>query len=109
MDIDPGKTKVMTNNPNGFQRGIKVKGQRLEGVENFKYLGAVVSNEGSGPEILPRMGRAAAALSGLKVVWGHGGVSLASGVGLMRTLVCLPLCLRGLDLGSGGRGRDPGP
>ena len=52
MEIGPHKTKVMTNNPNGFQREIKIKGQRLEEVENFKYLGAIISNEGSNPEIL---------------------------------------------------------
>ena len=54
MEIGPGKTKVMINNPNGFQREIKIKGQRLEEVENFKYLGAIISNEGSNPEIFPR-------------------------------------------------------
>ena len=43
MEIGPDKTKVMTNNPNGFQREIKIKGQRLEEVENFKYLGAIIS------------------------------------------------------------------
>ena len=40
MEIGPDKTKVVTNNPNGFQslqREIKIKGQRLEEVENFKY------------------------------------------------------------------------
>ena len=46
MDIGPDKTKVMTNNSNDFQREIKIKGQRLEEVENFKYLGAITSNEG---------------------------------------------------------------
>ena len=45
MEIGPDKTKVMTNNPDGFQRELKIKGQRLEEVENFKYLGATVSNE----------------------------------------------------------------
>ena len=51
MEIGPDKTKVMTNNPNGFQREIKVKGQRLEEVDNFKYmyLGAIISNERSNP------------------------------------------------------------
>ena len=44
MEIGPDKTKMMTNNPNGFQREIKIKGQRLEEVENFKYLGALISN-----------------------------------------------------------------
>ena len=45
MEIGPDKTKVMTNNPNGFQTEIKIKGQRLEEVENFKYLEAIISNE----------------------------------------------------------------
>ena len=30
MEIDLDKTKVMTDNPNCFQREIKIKGQRLE-------------------------------------------------------------------------------
>ena len=33
MEIGPDKTKMMTNNPNGFQREIKIKGQRLAGGE----------------------------------------------------------------------------
>ena len=32
MEIDPDKTKVMTNNPDGFQSEIKIKGQRLKEV-----------------------------------------------------------------------------
>ena len=63
MEIGPDKTKVMTNNPNGFQREIKIKDQRLEEVEKFKYLGAIVSNEGSKLEILSRMAQTIAALS----------------------------------------------
>ena len=55
MEIGPDKTKVMTSNPNCFQRVTKIKGQRLEEVENFKYLGAIISNEGSKPEILSRL------------------------------------------------------
>ena len=65
MEIGPDKTKVMTNNPNGFQREIKMKCQRLEEVENFEYLGAIIFNEGSKPEILSRIAQAAAALSRL--------------------------------------------
>ena len=63
MEIGPDKTKVVTNNPNGFQREIKIKGQRLEEVENFKCLGAIISNEGSKPEILSRIAQTTAELS----------------------------------------------
>ena len=70
MEIGPDKTKVMTNNPNGFQREIKIKGQRLEDVENCKYLGAIISNEGSKPEILSRIAQTTAALSRLKIIYG---------------------------------------
>ena len=69
MEIGPDKTKVMSNNPNGFQREIKIKGQRLEEVENFMYLGAIVSNEGSKPDILSTIAQATTALSRLKIIW----------------------------------------
>ena len=76
MEIGPDK-KVMTNNPNDFQREIKIKGQRLEEVENFKYLGAIISNEGSKPEILSRIAQTTAALSRLKIIWRDKNISLA--------------------------------
>ena len=87
MEIGPDKKKVMTNNPNGFQREIKIKGQRLEEVENFKYLGAIISYEGSKPEILSRIAQTTAALSSLKIIWRDKNISLASKVKLMRTLI----------------------
>ena len=49
MEIGPDKTKVMVNNQTGFNREIKIKVQRLEVVENFKYLGSIIANEGSKP------------------------------------------------------------
>ena len=86
MEIGPDKTKVMTNNPNGFQREIKIKGQRLEEVENFKYLGAIISNEGSKPEIPSRIAQTTETLSRLKIMWRDKNISLASKVKLMWTL-----------------------
>ena len=83
MEIGPDKTKVMTNNPNGFQRKIKIKGQRPEEVKNFKYLGATISNEGSKPEILSRISQTTAALSRLKIIWRDKNIN----VKLMRTLI----------------------
>ena len=87
MEIGPDKTKVMTNNPNGFQREIKIKGQWLEEVENFKYLSAIISNKGSKPEILSRIAQTTADLSKLKIIWSDWNISLASKVKLMRTLI----------------------
>ena len=87
MEIGPDKTKVMTNNLNGFQREIKIKGQRLEEVENFIYLEAIISNEGSKPEILSRIAQTTAALSRLKIIWRDKNISLASKVKLMLNLM----------------------
>ena len=89
MEIGPDKTKVMTNNPNGFQREIKIKkkGQRLEEVENFQYLGAIISNKGSKPEILSRIAQTTAALSRLKIIRRDKNISLASKVNLVRALI----------------------
>ena len=62
MEISAEKTKLMTNSANGIQREIKVKGQKLGTVTGFKYLGAVVSDDGSKPEVLLRIAQATAKL-----------------------------------------------
>ena len=56
-------------------------------MENFKYLGAIISNEGSKPEILSRIAQTTTALSRLKIIWMDKNISLASKVKLMRTLI----------------------
>ncbi|XP_047499509.1 uncharacterized protein LOC125045958 [Penaeus chinensis] len=55
MEISAEKTKVMANNSNGIQRIIQVEGQKLETVDSFKYLGAIISDAGSKKEILARI------------------------------------------------------
>ena len=87
MKIGPDKTRVMTNNPNGFQRENEIKSQSLEEVENFKYLWAIISNEGPKPEILSRIAQTTAALSRLMIRWRDKNISLASKVKLMWTLI----------------------
>ena len=59
----------MTNSANGTQREIKEKGQKLGTVTSFKYLGAVVSDDGSKPEILSRIAQATATLTKPKPIW----------------------------------------
>ena len=47
MEISAERTKLMTNNTSGNNTEIKVSEQKLETVTSFKYLGSVVSDEGS--------------------------------------------------------------
>ena len=53
MEIGPDKTKVMTNNPNGFQREIKIKDQRLEEVEKLSTLGQSSLMKDQNPRFFP--------------------------------------------------------
>ena len=78
---------LMTLSANGIQKEIKVKGQKLGTVTSFKYLGAVVSDDGSKPEVLLRIAQATAALTKLKPIWRDNNISLGSKVKLMRSLV----------------------
>ena len=49
MEISAGRTKLMTNNTCGINTEIKVNGQKLETVTSLKYLGSVITDEGSKP------------------------------------------------------------
>ena len=78
MDISAEKTKLMTNSANGIQREIKVKGQKLGTVTSFKYLGAIVSDDGSKPEGLSRIAVATTALTKLKPICKDNNIFLGS-------------------------------
>ena len=83
MEISAEKTKLMTNNTSGINTEIKVNGQKLEIVTSFKYLGSLITDEGSKPEILSRIAQATAALTRLKPVWNDKSISLSSKIRLM--------------------------
>ena len=87
MEISAEKTKLMTNNTSGINIEIKVNGQKLETVTSFKYLGSVLTDEGSKPEILSRVAQTTAALTRLKPVWIDKSISLSSKIRLMCSLV----------------------
>ena len=86
MEISAEKTKLATNNTSGINTEIKVNGEKLETVTRFKYLGSVITNEGSKPEILSRITQATAALTRLKPVWNNRSISLSSKIRLMPSL-----------------------
>ena len=77
----------MTNNTNGINTVIKVNGRKLETVTSFKYLGSVITDEGSKPEILYRLAQRTSALTRLKPIWNDRSISLSSKIRLMRSLV----------------------
>ena len=69
MEISAERTKLMPNRANGIQREIKVKGQKLGTVTSVRYLGAVVSDDGSKSEVLSMIAQATAAFTKLKPIW----------------------------------------
>ncbi|WP_293816037.1 hypothetical protein, partial [Thiolapillus sp.] len=87
MGISDEKTKLMTNNTSGINTEIKVNEQKLETVTSFKYLGSVITDEGSKSEILSRIAQTTAALTRLKPVLNDRSISLSSMIQLMRSLV----------------------
>ena len=83
MEINAEKTKLMTNITSGINTEIKVNGQKLETVTSYKYLGSVITDEGSKPEILSRIAQATSALT----IWIDKSISLRTEIRLMRSLV----------------------
>ena len=81
MKISAKKTKLMTNSANGIQS------ERDKGKRAFKYHGAVVSDDGSKPEVLSRIAQATAAYTKLKPIWSDNKISLGSKVKLMCSFV----------------------
>ena len=85
--INADKTKLMTNDSKGITSIVKVKDQALSTVTSFKYLGAVISDEGSKPEVLSKIAQATAALTKLKPIWRDSHITISSKIRLMRSLV----------------------
>ena len=87
MQINAEKTKLMKNNTNDFSTDIRVNGEKLDCINRFNYLGAIIADEGSKPEILVRIAQASAALTKHKTIWNDRNIALSSKIRLMRSLV----------------------
>ena len=68
MEISAEKTQLMTSNTNGINTEIEMNGKKLETVTSFKYLGSIIIDEGSKPEILSRIAQTITALTRVKPV-----------------------------------------
>ena len=87
MEINANKTKLMTNSDNGIQHDITVNEEKLETVKKFKYLRAIISDEGSKPEVIARIAMTAATLIKVDIIWKDTAIKLSSKIKLMRSLV----------------------
>ena len=76
-EISAKQTKLMTNSTSGINTEIKVNGQKLGTVTSFIYLGLVITDEGSKPEILSRIAQTTAALITLKPALNDRTISLS--------------------------------
>ena len=59
----------MTDSTNDISTNITIDNMKLETIHSFKYLGAIVSDEGSKPKVLSRIAQTTAAVTKLKVIW----------------------------------------
>ena len=55
IQISAEKTQLMKNNTNGISTHITIDNKKLETICNFTYLGAIVSDERSKPEVPSRI------------------------------------------------------
>ena len=92
MEISAEKTKLMTNNANGISIDIRINGEKLDEVDSFKDLGAVITDHGSKPEVLSRIAQTTAALVRLETIWNDKHISLSSKIRLMHSLVSQYYC-----------------
>ncbi|XP_055997864.1 uncharacterized protein LOC125647136 [Ostrea edulis] len=76
LNINEKKTKVMTVNSNTAQP-VKIRNNIIEEVEDFKYLGSMLSNtNGTARDIKARISKARNAFCQLQSIWRSGSISM---------------------------------
>ena len=85
MEISAEKTKLMANNiAEGPLTDIFANDQSLGTVNIFEYIGAIVSDEGSIPEVIARIAQATSAIAKLKTIWRDKNIQLYTKVKSLR-------------------------
>ena len=76
MELSAEKTKLTASNNSTITADILVLGQKLETGQQFKYLGATISDEGSKPEILIRAAQTMTTIGKLETTWWDKNITL---------------------------------
>ena len=84
--LEKNTKQLMTNSTHGINTQITIGEQNLETVDNIKYLEAIVSQEGSKPEIMSRIAETTLSLERLKTIWRDKNLALSIKIRLMRSL-----------------------
>lgn len=93
LHVSWAKTKIQNTGAGPPAGDVAVKGQTVEGVEQFTYLGSMVSSaQGSRTEQLRRIGIAASNMNRLSRVWRQSHLSLATRLRLYMSLI-IPVLL----------------
>lgn len=96
LDINKSKTKLMVIDRFASIQRTNIL-QEYESVNQFQYLGSMVTNKGnSEPEIRRRIGMAKSAMTELNKVWRDRNITNRTKVHLVRTLV-FPIALYGVE------------
>ena len=77
MEISEEKIKLMTST-NGFSTHITIKGEKLDTVPSLKYLGAIVSDKESRPEVYTRIAQTTPSLAKPKPIWNNKSIAISS-------------------------------
>ena len=77
--------QLMTNNTNGIITDITIDNKKLKTARSFKYMRAIVLDEGSKSEILSRIAQTIGAVTKLKVIWNDNNNTISSKIKLTRS------------------------
>ena len=86
IELNTEKTKIIVSGDT-IAPDITIRGHKLETVNQFKYLGSIIKDEGSRAEILSRAAQATSALAQLRQIWKDKNIYMKSKIMLKHALV----------------------